>query len=218
EASMIEVRGKKHYVFLYNKDRYYDERGREIEGFFLSLPVKYTRISDRFTYKRWHPILHRYRAHLGIDYAAPRGTPVKAARAGKIILEGKKGGYGNAIMIRHEEGYRTLYAHLRNFRRGIRRGKYVKKGQVIGYVGSTGLSTGPHLHFGLYRGRRAINPASSVKITKSILVGKKRKEFLRYTAKYKKSIEIALQKNIEPKVLKNFDYIVSLQTKNKFVE
>ncbi|NOX14985.1 MAG: M23 family metallopeptidase [Epsilonproteobacteria bacterium] len=218
EASMIEVKGKKHYVFLYNKGRYYDETGREVEGFFLSLPVKYTRISSRFTYKRWHPILHRYRAHLGIDYAAPRGTPVKAARAGKIIFEGRKGGYGNAIMIRHEEGYRTLYAHLRNFRRGIRRGKYVKKGQVIGYVGSTGLSTGPHLHFGLYRGRRAINPASSVKITKSILAGKKRKEFLKYTKRYKKNIEIALQKDIKPKVLRSFDYIVSLQTKNKFVE
>ncbi len=218
EASMIEVRGKKHYVFLYNKDRYYNEKGREVEGFFLSLPVRYSRISDRFTYKRWHPILHRYRAHLGIDYAAPRGTLVKAARAGKIIFKGRKGGYGNAIMIRHEDGYRTLYAHLRNFKRGIRRGKYVKKGQVIGYVGSTGLSTGPHLHFGLYHWSRAINPASSVKITKSVLAGKKRKEFMRYTAKYKKNIEIALKKDIEPKILKNFDYIVSLQAKNRYVE
>jgi murein DD-endopeptidase MepM/ murein hydrolase activator NlpD len=218
EASMVEIRGKKHYVFLYNKGRYYDERGREVEGFFLSLPVRYTRISDRFTYKRWHPILHRYRAHLGIDYAAPRGTPVKAARAGKIIFRGRKGGYGNAIMIRHEEGYRTLYAHLSKFRRGIRRGKYVKKGQVIGYVGSTGLSTGPHLHFGLYRGSRAINPASSVKITKSVLAGKIRKKFMSYTKKYKQEIKVSLKKEIEPKIVKNFDYIVSLQTKNKYVE
>jgi len=218
EASMIEIRGKKHYVFLYNKGRYYNEKGREVEGFFLSLPVRYTRISDRFTYKRWHPILHRYRAHLGIDYAAPRGTPVKAARAGKIIFRGRKGGYGNAIMIRHEEGYRTLYAHLSKFRRGIRRGKYVKKGQVIGYVGSTGLSTGPHLHFGLYRGSRAINPQSAVKLTKSVLAGKIRKKFLRYTKKYKQEIEVSLKKDIEPKIEKKFDYIVSLKTKNKYIE
>ncbi len=218
EASMIEIRGKKHYVFLFNKGRYYDETGREVEGFFLSLPVRYTRISDRFTYKRWHPILHRYRAHLGIDYAAPRGTPVKAARAGKIIFRGRKGGYGNTIMIRHEEGYRTLYAHLSKFNRYARLGRYVKKGQVVGYVGSTGLSTGPHLHFGLYRGYRAINPASAVKLTKSILSGKKRKAFMRYTAKYKQDIKIALQKKIEPKILKNFDYIVSLQTKNSHTE
>ncbi len=218
EASMIEIRGKKHYVFLYNKGRYYDEKGREVEGFFLSLPVKYTRISDRFTYKRWHPILHRYRAHLGIDYAAPRGTPVKAARAGKIIFKGRKGGYGNAIMIRHEEGYRTLYAHLSKFKRGIRRGKYVKKGQVVGYVGSTGLSTGPHLHFGLYRGSRAINPESAVKLTKSVLSGKIRKKFLRYTKKYKQKIEVSLKKEIEPKIEKKFDYVVSLKTKNKYIE
>jgi len=218
EASMIEVRGKKHYIFLYNNGRYYDEKGREIEGFFLSLPVRYTRISDRFTYRRWHPILHRYRAHLGIDYAAPIGTPVKAARNGKIIFRGRKGGYGNAIMIRHEEGYKTLYAHLSKFRRGVRRGKYVKKGQVIGYVGSTGLSTGPHLHFGLYRGSRAINPQSAVKLTKSVLSGKIRKKFLKYTAGYKQKIEVALRSEHEPKIEKKFDYIVSLQTKNNYIE
>ncbi len=216
EASMIEVRGIKHYVFLYNKNRYYDAKGREVEGFFLSLPVKYSRISDRFTYKRWHPILHRYRAHLGIDYAAPRGTPIKAARAGKIIFEGKKGGYGNTIVIKHEGGYKTLYGHMRGYKKGIRRGKYVKKGQVIGYVGSTGLSTGPHLHFGLYKGNRAINPASSVKLTKSVLAGKMRKDFLKYTAKYKKNIKLALVNKIEPKVEKKFDYIVSLQKKEQY--
>ncbi len=218
EASMVEVHGKKHYVFLFNKGRYYNAKGREVEGFFLALPVRYTRISDRFTYKRWHPILHRYRAHLGIDYAAPRGTPVKAARAGKIIFAGRKGGYGNVIIIRHESGYKTLYGHLRNFRRGIRRGKYVKKGQVIAYVGSTGMSTGPHLHFGLYKGSKAINPANSVHVTKSVLRGKKRKEFLRMTGKYKKEIELALKNNIEPKIETNFKYIVSLKTKNSFVE
>ncbi len=213
KASMIEVRGKKHYVFLYNKNRYYDENGKEVEGFFLAAPVRYTRISDRFTYKRWHPILKRYRAHLGIDYAAPRGTPVKAAGSGRVIFKGRKGGYGNTLIIRHDGGYKTLYAHMKAFRRGIKRGKYVKKGQVIGYVGSTGLSTGPHLHFGLYKGSRAINPAGVVKVTKSRLAGKKRKEFMRYTKEFKKKIELALANIKKPKIEENFEYMVSLDTK-----
>lgn len=217
EASMVEVHGKKHYVFLFNKDRYYDEKGREVEGFFLALPVRYTRISDRFTYRRWHPILHIWRAHLGIDYAAPIGTPVKAARAGRVIFAGRKGGYGKVIIIKHEGIYKTLYAHLRNFRRGIRRGKHVKRGQVIGYVGVTGLSTGPHLHFGLYRGSKAINPANSVQITKTILRGKKRKEFLAISRKYKKEIEVAMKSEIEPKKEKEFKNALRLRARSNFI-
>ena len=217
EASMVEVHGKKHFVFLYN-DRYYDKKGREVEGFFLALPVKYTRISDRFTYRRWHPILHIWRAHLGIDYAAPIGTPVKAARAGRIIFAGRKGGYGKVIIIKHEGVYKTLYAHLRNFRRGIKRGKYVKRGQVIGYVGVTGLTTGPHLHFGLYRGSKAINPENSVQVTKTILRGKKRKEFLVESRKYKKEIEMAMNSEIEPKKEKEFNNIIRLSAKSNFIK
>jgi len=218
EASMVEVYGKKHYVFLYKNGKYYNDKGEEIEGFFLALPVKYTRISDRFTYKRWHPILHRYRAHLGIDYAAPIGTPVKAARAGRIIFAGRKGGYGKVIIIKHEGVYKTLYAHLRKFRRGIKRGKHVKRGEIIGYVGVTGLSTGPHLHFGLYRGSKAINPENSVQVTKTKLWGKKRKEFMRMASKYKKEIDLTLKSNIEPKVEKSFKYALSLKAKSNFAE
>ena len=218
EASMVEVHGKKHFVFLFNHGRYYDQKGREVEGFFLALPVRYTRISDRFTYKRWHPILHRYRAHLGIDYAAPVGTPVKAARAGRVIFAGRKGGYGNVIIIKHEGVFKTLYAHLKKFRRGIRRGKRVKRGQVIGYVGTTGLSTGPHLHFGLYRGSKAINPENSVQVTKTILRGKKRKEFLKISRKYEKEIDLAINSKIEPKVEKPFKNVLSLKAKNTLIE
>jgi len=218
EASMVEVHGKKHFVFLFNKGRYYDQKGREVEGFFLALPVRYTRISDRFTYRRWHPILHKWRAHLGIDYAAPIGTPVKAARAGRIIFVGRKGGYGKVIIIKHEGVYKTLYAHLRNFRRGIKRGKHVKRGQVIGYVGVTGLSTGPHLHFGLYRGSKAINPENSVQVTKTILRGKKRKEFLVESRKYKKEIEIAMNSNLEPKKEKEFNNALKLRARSNFIK
>ncbi len=215
EASMVEVRGRKNYVFSYNKGRFYDDKGKEIEGFFLSKPVNYHRISDGFTYKRWHPILKRYRAHLGIDYAARRGTPIRAAGSGKIIQLGRKGGYGKTITINHNNGYKTLYAHMKGYKKGMKRGKWVKKGQTIGYVGTTGMSTGPHLHFGLYKNNRAINPNSVIKITKSKLTGKKRKEFLVYTKEYKKKIEAALINYKNPKKEKSFDYVVSLDRTQK---
>ena len=218
EAAMVEVRGRKNYVFSYNKGRFYDAKGKEVEGFFLAKPVNYHRISDRFTYKRWHPILKRYRAHLGIDYAARRGTPIKAAGNGKIIQLGRKGGYGKTITIRHDNGYKTLYAHMKGYRKGMKRGKWVKKGQVIGYVGSTGMSTGPHLHFGLYKNNRAINPNSVVKVTKSKLSGKKRKEFFTYIKKYKDNIEVALNDYENPTKEKSFDYIVSLDSKKETIQ
>jgi murein DD-endopeptidase MepM/ murein hydrolase activator NlpD len=218
EAAMVEVRGRKNYVFSYNKGRFYDSKGKEVEGFFLAKPVNYHRVSSKFTYKRWHPILKRYRAHLGIDYAARSGTPIRSAGNGKIVQLGRKGGYGKTITIRHDNGYKTLYAHMKGYRKGMRRGKWVKKGQTIGYVGSTGMSTGPHLHFGLYKNNRAINPNSVVKVTKSKLTGKKRKEFFTYIKEYKNDIEVALNDYENPIKEKSFNYIVSLESKNEIVQ
>jgi murein DD-endopeptidase MepM/ murein hydrolase activator NlpD len=114
---------------------------------FLRTPVAFTRISSRFSTGRKHPILNRIRAHKGVDYAAPRGTPVKATGSGKIVLRGRKGGYGNTVVIQHGSRYSTLYAHLNGFARGLSIGERVKQGEIIGYVGSTGLATGPHLHY-----------------------------------------------------------------------
>ncbi|WP_345986127.1 peptidoglycan DD-metalloendopeptidase family protein [Sulfurimonas sp. HSL-1656] len=176
-VGMVEMRGKRHSVYLNSDERYYDEKGRQVEGFLLSRPVRSGRVSSGFTLRRFHPILKRYRAHLGVDYAAPRGTPVVAAGSGTVIFAGRSRGYGNLIKVRHGDGYVTLYAHLKAFRRGIRSGKPVKQGQVIGYVGSTGLSTGPHLHFGLYKNGRAINPARVVQVTTKQLGGKALKAF-----------------------------------------
>lgn len=217
EASMVEVRGRKNYVFRYNKGRFYDDKGKEVEGFFLARPVQFHRISSSFSYKRWHPVLKRYRAHLGIDYAARSGTPIKAAGNGKVTHVGTKGGYGKTVIIKHQDGYKTLYAHMRAYRKGIRSGKWVKKGQVIGYVGSTGISTGPHLHFGLYKNNRAINPASVVKITKSKLVGKQKQEFLKYTKVFKEKIDTALADLKLPPKNKSFEYIVGLDNQNDSV-
>ena len=116
---------------------------------FLKSPISFRnyRISSRFTYGRMHPILKIRRPHLGIDYAAPSGTPVQAVADGTVRFAGKKGGYGNYIEIRHANSYTTMYGHLKGFAKGIKAGKKVKQGQTIGYVGSTGLSTGPHLDF-----------------------------------------------------------------------
>ena len=105
------------------------------------------RISSRFSFSRRHPILHKMRAHRGVDYAAPRGTSVKASGDGRVVFAGRNGGYGRTIILQHGSAYTTLYAHLSRFSKGVRPGKRVEQGQVIGYVGSTGLATGPHLHY-----------------------------------------------------------------------
>ena len=126
---------------------YYDEKGNSMRKAFLRTPVKFSRISSRFSLGRRHPILNRIRAHKGVDYAAPIGTPVKTTGDGKVIFAGRKGGYGNVLIIQHGGKYSTLYAHLSRFKHGIRRGKRVRQGQIIAYVGKTGLATGPHLHY-----------------------------------------------------------------------
>ncbi|CAM4086088.1 peptidoglycan DD-metalloendopeptidase family protein [Campylobacter armoricus] len=186
-AALANIRGKEYSVFLY-KDSYYNAQGKELENFFLTKPVQYTRISDRFTRARYHPILKRYRAHLGIDYAAPTGTPVKSAGEGTISFIGNKGGYGKVVQVKHISGYMTLYAHLSRFAK-IKRGQKVKQGQVIAYVGSTGMSTGPHLHFGLYFNNKAINPETIVKIPKSSLSGKNKEEFLKIAKTYENRLQ-----------------------------
>lgn len=126
---------------------YYDEDGKSMRKAFLRSPVKFARISSKFSLKRWHPVLSKWRSHKGVDYAAARGTPIRASGDGKIVLAGRKGGYGKAIFIQHGGRYRTVYGHLKSYAKGIRIGKKVKQGQIIGYVGSTGLATGPHLHY-----------------------------------------------------------------------
>ena len=195
KVAMIEMHHKKHYIYLNSDERYYNEKAHEVEGFLLGRPVRGARISSRFTKRRWHPILHKWKAHLGVDFAARRGTPVMAAGSGTVVWAHRMGSYGNLIKIRHADGYETRYAHLKAFRRGIRKGKRVKKGQVIGYVGTTGRSTGPHLHFELRKHGRAINPLSVVKITTKKLSGKSKKAFLKLQKKYDKKVQMQLDSN-----------------------
>jgi murein DD-endopeptidase MepM/ murein hydrolase activator NlpD len=126
---------------------YYDTEGNSLRRAFLRAPVEFRRISSRFASARFHPVLGLTRRHEGTDYAAAPGTPVMAAGDGVVLRAGRAGGYGNLIELRHLNGITTRYGHLRRFARGIRRGVRVEQGQTIGYVGSTGLATGPHLHY-----------------------------------------------------------------------
>jgi murein DD-endopeptidase MepM/ murein hydrolase activator NlpD len=132
---------------------YYDEHGKPIRKLFLKAPLNYRRISSGFSYHRIHPIFHVQRPHLGVDYAAPSGTPVVALGEGRIISCGWVRGFGQSVRIKHPGGYVTYYGHLSRFAKGITTGKYVSQGDVIGYVGMTGIATGPHLDFRVsYRG------------------------------------------------------------------
>jgi len=126
---------------------YFSPDGKSMRKAFLRSPVEFTRISSRFSNKRWHPVLSKWRSHKGVDYAAKRGTPIRASGDGKVIFVGRKGGYGRAIFIQHGGRYTTVYGHLNGYARGIKSGKRVKQGQTIGYVGKSGLATGPHLHY-----------------------------------------------------------------------
>ncbi|CAH9018814.1 M23 family metallopeptidase [Candidatus Nitrosacidococcus sp. I8] len=135
------------YTDLYGNSNYYTPEGESLRRDFSRAPVHYTRISSYFSSKRKHPVLQKDRAHNGVDYAAPSGTPIQAASNGKVIFSGKKGGYGNVVILKHNEKYRTLYAHLSRFKKGLKQDTKVKKGEIIGYVGQTGLATGPHLHY-----------------------------------------------------------------------
>jgi murein DD-endopeptidase MepM/ murein hydrolase activator NlpD len=126
---------------------YYDADGNSKRRAFIRTPIKFARVSSRFNPKRWHPVLKKWRSHKGVDYAAPRGTPVKATGDGRVVFRGTKGGYGKTVILEHAGKYTTLYGHLSGYSKRAKHGNRVKQGQVIGYVGKTGLATGPHLHY-----------------------------------------------------------------------
>jgi murein DD-endopeptidase MepM/ murein hydrolase activator NlpD len=139
---------------------YFDREGKSVRRAFLLRPIVYSRISSRFSSSRFHPILKRWRAHSGIDFAASSGTPIMATADGVIVKRGRLGGLGNAIEIQHPNGFVTRYGHMSRFASGLKAGSRVKQEQVIGYVGMTGLASGPHLHYELRRRGRALDPLS----------------------------------------------------------
>lgn len=172
-AEMVNS-GKK-YTAIYYDNGYYDGNGKSLKRMFLKSPLRYRRISSYFTKSRYHPILKKYRPHHGIDYAAPTGTPVEAAGGGRVVFAGWKRGYGKFVTIKHNNGYITSYGHLSRIARNVNAGSKVGQGDVIGYVGSTGISTGPHLHYEVKLGNKLINPLS-IKVVADKTIGKKEKQ------------------------------------------
>lgn len=160
-AAQFDFYGKELYAFRFQQNDtigYYNEKGENLQKAFLKAPLKFYRISSGFSSGRMHPVLRIVRPHHGVDYAAPKGTPVMSIGQGIVVSKGWAGGGGNTIKIKHNSVYTTSYMHLSGYADGIFQGARVQQGQVIGYVGSTGLSTGPHLDFRVYKGGSAVNP------------------------------------------------------------
>lgn len=162
EGAQFIHHGREYIAVPFQQDstrEYFDEEGNSLRKEFLKAPLDFFRISSRFSNSRYHPVLKRYRAHHGVDYAAPTGTPVKTVGDGIVIAKGyQSNGGGNYLKIKHNSIYTTTYMHLNGFAKGIQKGSSVKQGQVIAYVGSTGLSTGPHLDYRVHKNNQAINP------------------------------------------------------------
>ncbi|MCF8031101.1 MAG: M23 family metallopeptidase [Desulfohalobiaceae bacterium] len=162
KAARFVNSGEEFNAFRYQtrkgRSDYFNAKGQALRKTFLKAPLHFTRISSGYTWKRKHPILDKVRPHLGIDYAAPTGTPIKSVADGRVIAKGYGNGGGNYLKIRHPNGYVSVYNHMIRYAGGIRPGKVVKQGRVIGYVGSTGVSTGPHLDYRVKRHGKYINP------------------------------------------------------------
>ncbi len=160
KAALYETGNNDYYAIRYENEKhngFYDLEGRSMEKAFLKSPVKYSRISSRFNRNRYHPVLKRRKAHLGTDYAAPRGTPIYAVADGRVTKRARGRGNGNYVKIKHDDVYSTQYLHMSRFQKGVNVGTHVKQGQVIGYVGSTGLATGPHVCFRFWKNGRQVN-------------------------------------------------------------
>lgn len=163
-AAEYENAGRSYQAALYranDKDMgYFTPEGNSLRKMFLKSPIRYGRITSTFKRRRFHPIMKVFRPHNGVDYGAPTGTPVRTVASGTVTFAQRSGGGGNVIKVRHNSTYETAYKHLSGYAKGIRSGAHVQQGQVIGYVGSTGLSSGPHLHFEFYQNGRYIDPLS----------------------------------------------------------
>ena len=191
--------GKEYYAIPFVQDsiyQYFDEDGNSLRKEFLKTPLEFARISSRYSSRRFHPVLKTYRPHNGVDYAAPTGTPIRTVGDGVVVNAAYTRGNGNFVKIRHNSVYSTAYLHMSRFGKGIKRGTTVTQGQVIGYVGSTGLATGPHLHFAFYMHGSYVDPLK-VEIPPSHPV---KEELRREYEKQKQLVMEELSKLNAPKV------------------
>ena len=182
EASFFEYRGKIIYAFPFaqnpNSDKveYYDEQGKTLKNFFLKSPIKFSRISSRFSSSRFHPVQHRWKAHKGTDYAAPRGTPITVTAGGVVEQSGFTAGNGNFVKVKHNGTYSTQYLHMSKIL--VRRGQRVNQGQVIGLVGSTGLATGPHVCYRFWKNGKQVDALRLKLPTGEPMTGNNKSRFL----------------------------------------
>lgn len=176
----LQTKGRTMRIFRYTaldgETDFFNERGQSVRKTLMLTPVDGARLTSRYGMRR-HPILGYNRMHKGLDFAAPTGTPIMAAGDGVVAEAGRKGNYGKAVVLRHPNEYRTLYGHMSRIARGVRSGARVRQGEVIGYVGSTGMSTGPHLHYEVLHRGRHVNPASVVSPPGRTLAGKDLERF-----------------------------------------
>lgn len=190
-AACFNHAGRDYYAFYYVQDGkgdYFDADGNSLRKAFLKTPLKFSRISSHFSHSRKHPVLKIYRPHHGVDYAAPVGTPVMSIGNGTVTKARVSGGAGKMVEIRHNSIYTTQYLHLSGYGKGIREGARVSQGQVIGYVGSTGLSTGPHLDFRVYKNGTPLNPLKLESPPGEPVQEKYRDDYFKFIAERKKAL------------------------------
>ncbi|HEY9099080.1 MAG TPA: peptidoglycan DD-metalloendopeptidase family protein [Thiobacillus sp.] len=192
--------GKAHHAVLFRNsagvEGYYTLEGESLKKGFLRSPLEFSRVTSSFSNSRKHPIYGFHRAHTGVDFGAPTGTRVKATGDAKVIFAGRKGGYGNLAILRHNNGYETYYAHLSAFASGIRAGRSVSQGQVIAYVGTTGASTGPHLHYEVRIAGRPQNPMAIKLPGSPPLAAAQRVRFLQQTATWSDKLQLLRGTNL----------------------
>lgn len=185
--------GRSFYSFWYKPDNnysdYFDEEGNTLRKAFLRAPLEFSRISSRYSPKRFHPVLKRWRSHLGTDYAAPRGTPIKATADGTVIAATYTRGNGNYVKIRHNATYTTQYLHMTRQAKGIQKGVAVKQGDVIGYVGSTGLATGPHVCYRFWVNGKQVDPYKQDLPEADPIKEEYREDYLEHMAELKTAID-----------------------------
>lgn len=188
-AAYVEANKRKKYAFYNPEDEsYYDERAKPLKGMFLKHPMNYNRISSRFTHKRFHPIKKVYRPHYGVDYVARYGAPISSVADGRVVYAGRKGGYGKTVIVQHKNGWRSLYAHMSGYGRGIKRGRKIKQGKTVGFLGNSGMSTGAHLHFSMYKNHKPFNPARIKSVKRGGLQGEARKTYMAQADELKTSL------------------------------
>ena len=192
--------GKSHRAILFRNssgsESYYTPEGESLKKGFLRSPLEFSRVTSSFTNSRKHPIYGFHRAHTGVDFGAPTGTRVKATGDAKVVFAGRKGGYGNLLILRHNNGYETYYAHLSAFASNVRSGRSVNQGQVVAYVGTTGASTGPHLHYEVRIAGRPQNPMAIKLPGSPPLAAAQRVRFLQQTASWSDKLQLLRGTNL----------------------